>query len=276
MGCSAAGGKEQDTGKGILTGHAYSILSTQEYNGEQLIQLRNPWGQKEWEGRWSDTSKAEWTDKAIKKLNHTKADDGKFWMAFDDFKIHFTRLFVCRLYNDSYGKQYYRHIMKGEWKGAEAGGCYNFPTWKNNPQYGLTVHKKGNVVISLTQEDTRITTVTHQLYPIAFTIFKTDHNNKSRMQVANQTQLIAQAPPQYGPFREAIHDFEPFLEPGHYVIVPTTFQQNCEGKFWITILSSIDVDVHYITASGTIEVSHETQLLAQADLVTGAIDFDSK
>lgn len=51
----------------------------------------------EWHGPWSDGSK-EWTPHMINRLQHEPADDGVFWMAFDDvlsnFKwIHRTRLF---------------------------------------------------------------------------------------------------------------------------------------------------------------------------------------
>jgi hypothetical protein len=52
--CSATGGREQDSGMGILTGHAYSIIDARELlvkgQPEYLLQIRNPWGQKEWTG----------------------------------------------------------------------------------------------------------------------------------------------------------------------------------------------------------------------------------
>jgi hypothetical protein len=70
LGCKAEVPKgrrrEVDTdGYGILKGHAYSLLAyamlTEAGSGivHRLIRVRNPWGQREWEGRWGDNT-AEW------------------------------------------------------------------------------------------------------------------------------------------------------------------------------------------------------------------------
>jgi Calpain family cysteine protease len=37
--------------------------------------LRNPWGQAEWSGRWSDGSE-QWTAESIQALDHKFGDDG--------------------------------------------------------------------------------------------------------------------------------------------------------------------------------------------------------
>ena len=43
----------------------------------------------------------------------------------------------------------------GEWKGSTAGGCVKYPTFKNNPQFGLQIPgDKCKVVIILKQKDT--------------------------------------------------------------------------------------------------------------------------
>ena len=93
---------------GLVQSHAYSVLRATEVEDEEgkkhrLIKMRNPWGQRadngmgEWHGPWSDGSK-EWTPHMIKQLQHEPADDGVFWMSYEDvlnnFKwIHRTRLF---------------------------------------------------------------------------------------------------------------------------------------------------------------------------------------
>jgi hypothetical protein len=38
-------------------------------------------------------------------------------MNFQDFERKYTRLMVCRLYNDDEGHRYSRILLKGEWKG---------------------------------------------------------------------------------------------------------------------------------------------------------------
>ena len=41
-------------GPGLVSGHAYSLISVGVlHNGQKLVQLRNPWGDFEWNGAWS-------------------------------------------------------------------------------------------------------------------------------------------------------------------------------------------------------------------------------
>ena len=44
---------------GLIPGHAYTLLSAHEANGVRLLRLRNPWGDHEWTGDWSDKSPLE-------------------------------------------------------------------------------------------------------------------------------------------------------------------------------------------------------------------------
>jgi hypothetical protein len=67
---------------GLISGHAYSVLRAVEYNGKKFVVVRNPWGQSEWTGPWSDGSK-EWTSEwlpALAVLQHHFGDDGEFIM----------------------------------------------------------------------------------------------------------------------------------------------------------------------------------------------------
>jgi hypothetical protein len=76
---------------------------------ENLILIRNPWGFKEWSGDWSDTSK-KWVDypdaeKNIKIILDKRtesyvykkrdANDGCFWMSFDDYIKFFYITSIC-------------------------------------------------------------------------------------------------------------------------------------------------------------------------------------
>jgi len=58
MMASSQGKGEIVSNSGIVSGHAYSLLSAHEFwhdgNKIQLVKLRNPWGHKEWSGAWSD------------------------------------------------------------------------------------------------------------------------------------------------------------------------------------------------------------------------------
>ena len=70
--CLNQGGPEMRR-MGIVSGHSYSLLSTHAFKhaGQQvkLLKLRNPHGNGEWEGDWSDASD-KWTPKLRQQLRH--------------------------------------------------------------------------------------------------------------------------------------------------------------------------------------------------------------
>ena len=79
---STHSGKYDVTVHGLIPDHAYSILKTTEYNGKKFLVIRNPWGEGEWTGPWSDGSK-EWTKEWLplfEILNHQPGNDGVFIM----------------------------------------------------------------------------------------------------------------------------------------------------------------------------------------------------
>lgn len=87
MGCGAKG--DSDCNKsdlGIVEAHAYSILDVREVSAVRILMLRNPWGQGEWKGEWSDESEA-WKKhpEVTRVIKPVVADDGAFWMAFEDY-----------------------------------------------------------------------------------------------------------------------------------------------------------------------------------------------
>ena len=50
---SSARGLGYGERKGIIEGHAYSVMRTVEMDGQRLLLLKNPWGKSEWTGPWS-------------------------------------------------------------------------------------------------------------------------------------------------------------------------------------------------------------------------------
>lgn len=83
---------DEEKENGIVYGHAFAILSVHriELDGEEkrFVELRNPWGHGEWNGRWSDKSDL-WTDEAKEKLGWNDANDGSFFMEWCDYLVHF-------------------------------------------------------------------------------------------------------------------------------------------------------------------------------------------
>ena len=110
----------------------------------QLCQLRNPWGQTEWEGAWSDDDKTRWTRRMRQKLAYDpdkSGDDGLFWMTFDDFCHRFDSINLCRPLEG-----WHRYSVGAEWKGQSAGGR-NHP--HRNPQFAFTVVESCDVFVEV-------------------------------------------------------------------------------------------------------------------------------
>jgi len=141
--------------KNLVPSHVYSLLAVVEIyhpsKGEQrLLKMRNPWGNKEWKGDWSDESTI-WTEDLLKKLNHEKnADDGTFFIEFKDFRESFSEVAICYFNPD------YKHnsiVFKPSKKAnyfnvrIEKTGEYNFSliqvsrkmlSDEGNAKYGVT------------------------------------------------------------------------------------------------------------------------------------------
>ncbi|KAJ6530827.1 hypothetical protein DFH09DRAFT_1183938 [Mycena vulgaris] len=103
-------GNDEITVNGLIGGHAYSILRAVEYKGTRFVVLRNPWGDSEWTGPWSDGAK-EWTEEwlpALKALGHAFGDDGEFVMEYSDFLDNWDLVERTLLFDDSW-------VMSSQW-----------------------------------------------------------------------------------------------------------------------------------------------------------------
>ena len=65
----------------------------------RLVQLRNPWGDFEWNGDWSDASEL-WTQDLKDQVGWTQENDGTFFMSLDDFRRYFNRVQICKVHDE--------------------------------------------------------------------------------------------------------------------------------------------------------------------------------
>ena len=89
----------KDAKRGIVSGHSYSVLSCHQFKhqGEKvkLLKLRNPHGNYEWKGDWSDEC-PKWTTKLRKDLGSVNCNtDGLFFIPFADFVQNFRCTSIC-------------------------------------------------------------------------------------------------------------------------------------------------------------------------------------
>lgn len=126
--------------KGLLPLHAYQIKRIEKKNNIELICMRNPWGEREWNGDYCDDSPC-WTPQLIKDFNIVVADDGIFWMNSRDFFRYFTQfdLAIPKLPN-----MHYRHF------------CYHMRSDRNDGLkstdiYELETNERPHLVFQITE-----------------------------------------------------------------------------------------------------------------------------
>jgi len=95
-----------ESNTGLFKFHAYGVLDLIEVDDIQLIKLRNPWGDKEWKGKYSNVNSPEWTEKLKKKVNTKDLVSGSFFMSFEDYLDYFPWSFYSKL-DDSW---YYKYL----------------------------------------------------------------------------------------------------------------------------------------------------------------------
>ncbi|XP_053553696.1 calpain-3 [Bombina bombina] len=247
---------------GLVKGHAYSLTAVEEttYKGDKvkLVRLRNPWGQVEWNGSWSDNSK-EWNviEKSEKsRLQHQVREDGEFWMSFDDFMKNFTKLEICNLTADALEADQLQtwtvSVNEGRWvRGCSAGGCRNFPdTYWTNPQYRLKLLEEDDdpddnevvcsFLVALMQKNRRKDRKAGaNLYTIGFAIYEVPKEMQGNKQHLQKDFFLYNASKDrcksYINMREISQRFR--LPPSEYVIIPSTYEPHQEGEFILRVFS---------------------------------------
>ncbi|XP_009866503.1 PREDICTED: calpain-3 isoform X4 [Apaloderma vittatum] len=247
---------------GLVKGHAYSVTAVEEttFKGEKirLVRLRNPWGQVEWNGPWSDKSE-EWNfinEEEKIRLQHKIVEDGEFWISFEDFMRHFTKLEICNLTPDTLEADKLQtwtvSVNEGRWvRGCSAGGCRNYPdTFWTNPQYRLKLLEEDDdpedeevicsFLVALMQKNRRKERkLGANLYTIGFAIYevpKEMHGTKHHLQkdffLYNASKARSKT---YINMREISERFR--LPPSEYVVIPSTYEPHQEGEFILRVFS---------------------------------------
>lgn len=179
-------------------------------------------------------------------------------MSFKDFLRNFDSLDICNLSPDSFEddlkpttrkRQWNMNVFEGQWvPGITAGGCKNFlDTFHRNPQYVMKLEDpdedddidKCTVIVSLMQKYRRMKrSVGLDFLTIGFEIYQVrekDLDQKPlKMNFFRNNRNVARTN-EFINLRGVFGRFE--LSPGHYLIVPSTFEPNMEGEFLIRVFS---------------------------------------
>ncbi|ESP04935.1 hypothetical protein LOTGIDRAFT_205978 [Lottia gigantea] len=234
---------EASTSSGLVKGHAYGITAVKNvhlegsglfglFNRDKLpmVRLRNPWGQGEWKGAFSDGSE-EWnkiSKSDREKVGLVNEDDGEFWMTMEDFCANFHNVAICRVVNTSYlslNKTWVEGLHHGAWKKPNrAGGCANNrDSFLNNPMYIFEVtENQDDFMIQLMQKSQGLTIGNRKIVEL---------NRKYRIHNLGLHEKVTSTV-----FRDSRSMFlRQTVEKGRYVIIPSTFEPNVEVEFLIRV-----------------------------------------
>ncbi|XP_053730470.1 calpain-2 catalytic subunit-like [Synchiropus splendidus] len=275
LGCSinitSASDSEAVTYRKLVKGHAYSVTGAVrvDYRGDEveLIRIRNPWGQVEWNGAWSDNS-SEWryvSDEDRERLR-CRSEDGEFWMSFTDFLRQYSQLEICNLTPDALSsddlKKWSQKDFEETWRrGVSAGGCRNYiNTFWMNPQSVIKLQEVDDdpcdgedmctVIIGLMQKNKRCRRkMGEDMETIGYAIYDLPEEYSGKRQVHLkkrffQSTRAAARSETFINLREVSTRFT--LPPGEYLIVPSTFEPHKNGDFYIRVFTEKQADFEEI------------------------------
>ncbi|KAA0718275.1 Calpain-2 catalytic subunit [Triplophysa tibetana] len=294
LGCSiditSAADSEAITNQKLVKGHAYSLTGAIEVNykgrKEKLVRVRNPWGQVEWTGAWSDNS-SEWNAVSPSEHEIVKSEDGEFWMSFSDFVRHYSRIEICTLTPDTLTSDAVKHWSSskfdGTWRrGSTAGGCRNHPyTFWMNPQFKIKLEEEDDdpddnevgcsVVIGLIQKNQRkLRKAGEDMHTIGYAIYEVPPQFHGQKEVhLDKNYFLSNAQKArsetFSNLREISTRFK--LPPGEYLIVPSTFEPHKNGDFCVRVFSEKQSEMQQ--CDDPVEADIEDEIVSEAEVDSG-------
>eukprot|EP00756_Hemistasia_phaeocysticola_P048214 Hpha_TRINITY_DN22646_c0_g1::TRINITY_DN22646_c0_g1_i1::g.192811::m.192811/K08582/CAPN15; calpain-15 len=221
--------KETYRKKGLITRHCYTLLRAMSGPaGVRLVELRNPWGKTEWNGDWSDQSPL-WTAEARRDFGVVSADDGSFYMSFQDLLRYFSDIDLCKSNVEWFG-----HSVPGKF-------CRDYhpqgKTAQYSSQYVVRVDKPTWMYISVVQRDSRSQREGYQYKDAGMFVVRGDPAEDPL-----QKRPVASVLPQLG--RLATCEVV-MSEPGVYTVLPFSLGNKTETvpfmmAFWSSKRFKID------------------------------------
>lgn len=238
---SAANGREFEErykAAGLGMGHAYSVLQAKSFPNERvrLLQIRNPWGNgTEWSGDWGDDSPL-WQKhpRIANECDFKKAEDGTFWMEWEDVKKYFDGGGVC--------------FTKFDWFDYRVRGAFDdgYP----NTILEITCTEACDAFIILSQKDRRGQPrgSPDAKYAAAMLSVCAPDVQKGRHRVHMNSTSDADKPSEQFTFMfsrdlSMKYHFEPSERP--YLVVPRIYDAGASKDYVLGLISSIGVGANF-------------------------------
>ncbi|XP_059915377.1 calpain-10 isoform X1 [Gadus macrocephalus] len=241
--------------------HAMSVtewLDVETVSGARLtlLRIRNPWGRR---GTWLK-GEACWSsvDPALRVELQGRLEAGEFWVdeaeflsQFDDVTVgypitedgHLKSIFTGSVLSHS-------RQLPGRWtRGVTAGGCRNCTSYATNPKFWLKVSERGEVLVSLHQQgecrgnperyahnplEGGPNTQPQHYQAIALHMWKVEKKRFNLARVLNKAPSASTHCHAYE--REVV--LHGHLQPGHYLLIPSTFLAGAQSSFLLRAFSS--------------------------------------
>lgn len=127
-------------------------VAPEHVDGLRLLQIRNPWGKKEWEGQFGRQSD-QWTRRLRAQLPSTRENDGTFWIPWHDFLMRFSNVDVLKAHKGW-------HMMSIDC--GSDGGSVNAPCACVLASVQLRVMESAWLYLSLYTKDVRAVTAARE------------------------------------------------------------------------------------------------------------------
>ncbi|KAL0563776.1 hypothetical protein V5O48_018289 [Marasmius crinis-equi] len=216
---STRSGESELKVNGLFPSHAYSVLRAVEHKGKRFVVVRNPWGNSEWTGRWSDGSK-EWTQEwleALPALGHTFGDDGQFLMEYSDFLECWEYIDRTFLFDSSW-------IMSSQWLQVAARPLPSVYTY-GDVSFTFSLPEASSAFIMLSQLNNRYFKPIAGIYiwTADFIVYK-----------KGETDYVARSAPGFTGARSV--NCEVYLQAGDYVVHVRLDRHQCREKACLCVV----------------------------------------
>eukprot|EP01038_Epipyxis_sp_PR26KG_P006609 gene6609-9076_t len=213
-------GKEVTTG--LVGGHAYTLIKvhTTKYKNK-LVKLRNPWGQMEWTGDWSDTS-SKWTDELKRDADpegFQVANDGMFWMSFEDMLHYFVSINVCMVRHPGLNAHPWVEERRKFYYSYNEHAPNSNGSKTSSPAYKMILDHHGTFMFSVHQEDIRCAGAKPYI-DVGVTVMKIESDGSYTVVVSSGNAVERQ---------NQTEEME--FQAGEYLVVPTT--SGCKLKAYL-------------------------------------------
>eukprot|EP00698_Gefionella_okellyi_P006392 TRINITY_DN15746_c0_g1_i1.p1 TRINITY_DN15746_c0_g1~~TRINITY_DN15746_c0_g1_i1.p1 ORF type:complete len:613 (+),score=100.45 TRINITY_DN15746_c0_g1_i1:42-1880(+) len=227
--------------------HSYTILDIRTEGSDRLMLLRNPWGESEWQGKWSRSAE-NWPKPLADKLKPSAQPAGNFWIEWDDVCANFDYVCLARTLPAANVS-----VTQSRWERMTAGGWYMTQSFFENPQFACSVTAPGTVYVMLEAEET-------SRYVGLWSIKMQDGLGKLKL-AENVDQVYAVVAESDISNRRQV-GLEFAAVPGvQYCIIPCQLNKFDIGAFTLTVTTTAGtVHVHELSAGSLSAVSGEFSL----------------